>query len=65
MDRTVSAIIGAIQMRVRENLDGLGNFPKAEPFEHGVQVGTYRGLQEALSVIEKVLMDEEQAETRR
>lgn len=65
MDKTISKIIGAVQLRVREQLQGLGDYPKTEPFEHGVQVGNYQGLQAALDVIEKVLSDEENEEARR
>ena len=65
MDKTVSKIIGAIQMRVREQLQGLGDYPKSEPFEHGIQVGTYNGLQAAIQAIEQVLSDEETEEARR
>ncbi len=34
-------------------------FPKAEPFEHGVQVGIYSGLEQALNRIDEILQDEE------
>ena len=65
MDRTVQAIIGALQIRIREQLQSLGDFPKHEPFDHGVQVGTYQGLQAAINVIEQVLNDEANIEARR
>lgn len=65
MDQTVSKIIGAIQIKVREQLQSLGDFPKADPFEHGVQVGTYQGLDRAISVIEQVLTDVDEEDARR
>jgi hypothetical protein len=37
-------------------------FPKADPFEHGVQVGIYSGLLDALSIIDAVLSKDEEAE---
>jgi hypothetical protein len=65
MDRTVSAIIEALQFRLREELQGLGDFPKSDPFHHGVQVGIYQGLQMALNVIDRVLSDEIELDKRR
>lgn len=32
-------------------------FAKAEPFEHGVSVGEYRGLQKARQILEGVIKD--------
>jgi hypothetical protein len=65
MDRTVSAIIASLSVEIQRHLQGLGDYPQAEPFEHGVQVGTYRGLQLALDVVTKVLNDEAEADARR
>lgn len=65
MDKTIQAIIGALQIKIREQMQGLGDFPKAEPFEHGVSVGTYRGLDLAMRIIEQVLNDELEVEKRR
>mgnify|MGYP003338444031 CR=1 FL=1 len=65
MDKTINQIIGALQSRIRDQLQSLGDFPKAEQFDHGVQVGTYQGLQAAMDAIEQVLSDELEAETRR
>ena len=31
--------------------------PKADPFEHGVQVGVYRGLQAAIQRLEALIED--------
>jgi len=65
MDKTVSMIIGALSAELHIQLQGLGDFPKSEPFEHGVQVGTYRGLQAALDRVAKVLDDEAEEDKRR
>ena len=37
-------------------------FPKAEPFDHGVQVGKYQGLQLALELIDNILRDDNKKE---
>jgi hypothetical protein len=65
MEKTVAAIIGAIQAGTREHLQALGDYPKAEPFEHGIAVGTYRGLDLAIQIVEKVLNDEAEDDSRR
>lgn len=65
MDQTVQKIIGAIQFKVREHLQALGDYPKADPFHHGVAVGTYQGLDRAITIIEQVLNEEAEAELRR
>lgn len=65
MDRTVHNIIAALKDELSVQLSGLGDFPKSEPFEHGVQVGTYRGIQKALERIETVLNDIAEEDSRR
>ena len=65
MDIIIQKAIGALQIRIREQLQSLGDFPKVEPFEHGVQVGTYQGLQKSIDVLEQVLNDELDVDSRR
>lgn len=65
MDKTISAIIGTLKDAESEQLQSLGKLPKADPFEHGVEVGIYRGLQKALERLEYVLKDEAESEARR
>jgi hypothetical protein len=65
MDKTVSMIITALSADMHSQLQGLGDFPKSDKFEHGVQVGMYRGLQAALDRVAKVLDDEAEEEKRR
>ena len=65
MDKTLQKFIGAVQIRIREQQQGLGDFPKTDQFEHGTQVGVYRGLQESLHVLERVIEDEANEEARR
>ena len=65
MDKTIQQIIGALKSVSSETLHSLGDFPKPDPFEHGIAVGMYRGLNQALEVVEQVLNDEYQDELRR
>jgi hypothetical protein len=59
MDKTILSVITALRSEKQRILDSLGDMPKADQFEHGVQVGTYRGLKSALEVIDGVLEDRE------
>ena len=59
MDRTVLDIITALRSEKQVFLEAVGDFPRADPFEHGVQVGKYAGLKLALDVIDSVLKDQE------
>jgi hypothetical protein len=65
MDKTVHQIIQALSADLQDELRALGDFPKDQPFDHGLQVGTYRGLQKALACISAVLNDEAEEEVRR
>lgn len=65
MDRTVAAIIGALTAEKDAQLRGLGDFPKHEPFDHGVQIGVYRGLLITLDLIATVLNDQLEEDNRR
>lgn len=38
--------------------------PKSDPYEHGVQVGKYHGLKQALDLIEEVHKETEAAESK-
>ena len=37
-------------------------FPKADPFGHGVQVGKYQGLLEAVNVLEELISEQANAD---
>lgn len=51
MDSAVFKVLQKLKEQSTTQLKGLGDFPKADPFEHGVQVGTYRGLEQAISIL--------------
>jgi hypothetical protein len=59
MDRTVTNIISTLKAEQQVLLESTCDFPKADPFHHGLQVGEYRGIRKALEIIESVLNDEE------
>jgi len=65
MDKTVHMIIQVLSADMQDQLQALGDYPKSDPFEHGLQAGTYRGLQAALGRISAVLNDEAEEEVRR
>ena len=59
MDKTIHSTITAFRNEKQRILEALGDLPKSDPFEHGVSVGTYRGLKLALEIIDAVLEDRE------
>lgn len=58
MDKVVHGIITAFRDEQQKLLESIGDLPKSDPFEHGMQVGLYRGIKSALEIIEAVLNDE-------
>jgi len=58
MDRTVHSIITALRGDQQRILESLGNLPKSDQFDHGVQVGTYQGLRRAIEIVEGILDDQ-------
>lgn len=64
MDRTVANILTALKDERQKLLESLGDFPKKDPFDHGVQTGTYQGLTLALGIIGAVLADQEGADAK-
>ena len=58
MDRTVHSIITALRGDQQRILESLGNLPKSDQFDHGVQVGTYQGLRRAIEIVEEILDDQ-------
>ena len=62
-DRLIGNIIKGIKEQQSDISRGGMLYPKSEPFEHGVQVGTYQGLEIALQVLTGAL--DMEAETER
>ena len=64
-DSTVAKILTALKAQRQKQLEWLGDYPKPDAFEHGVQVGSYRGVGYALDTIEEILRDDREEEARR
>jgi len=64
-DQIIAAIIGALKEEQQVQLEALGKFPKSDPFEHGLSVGCYRGMADALNIVTAILRDEAEEEARR
>jgi len=65
VDKTIQRFLRELQSDIDGQLQALGDHPKENQFEHGVQVGVYRGLQQAMSTMKSVLSSEEQEEAQR
>lgn len=57
MDRVTAAILAELQKKEKEALLVLGDNPRSEQFEHGIQVGVYRAYGDAIAAVERVLDD--------
>jgi hypothetical protein len=65
MSKDVVKIMAGLREARQKFAEAAMEYPKADPFEHGVQVGTHRGLGVALDFIDAVLRDEQEDEARR
>lgn len=57
-DQFLSRYIGKLKSQMDELAHGAMNMPLKDLFEHGVIVGHYRGLQEALQLLEAEIEDD-------
>lgn len=64
MDPIVGRFIGEVKKTLAANAEDAMQFPRHEPFEHGVQVGTYQGLRLSLEILESILRDVTDEEKR-
>lgn len=64
MEKEVQRIIAKLKADAEVHLNALGDFPKADSFEHGIAVGVYRGLRRAIQHVEEVLSSEDEEEKR-
>ena len=62
MDKTTYQILTKIREELLIRAEATVQFPREEPFHHGVQVGVWQGLKLAHEIIESVLQDDEEAE---
>ena len=63
-DKVLNAILDGIKFEIEKQAHDSMQFPKAESFERGIQVGVYQGLRAALTAVENVLGAEEEAERK-
>lgn len=61
-DKLIGLIIAGLKDEIDRQAHDSLQFPKAEPFEHGLQAGIYQGLKLSLSIVENVLARDEEAE---
>lgn len=53
----IATFIGEAKKNLAEMAEGAMQFPKADPFEHGVQCGRHQGVQLALDILDNILRD--------
>lgn len=57
MTNVISALIGQIKTRQAEIAVSNMKRPSADPMTHGVEAGKWQGLQEALDMLESIILD--------
>jgi hypothetical protein len=58
----IQALLSAIKGQQAEIAESAMMTPRAEPFAHGMQVGVYQGLQQALETLNAILRDDYEKE---
>lgn len=61
-DPFLAQFIGVLKDKLNDLAHGAMDVPCKDPFEHGVFVGTYRGVQEALQLLENTIEEEDEKE---
>lgn len=56
-DKLVGRFISELKLKQEQQAHTAMQFPKSDVFEHGVQVGVYRGLDFALDLLNDILSD--------
>lgn len=64
MDPIIGRFIGEVKKTLAETAEDSMMYPKGEAFEHGVQVGVYRGMVNALAILDGLLADADDKEAR-
>lgn len=60
--RFIEKYISDLKEKIDETAHGSMEHPAKDPFDHGVFVGVYRGLTEALSMLEAQFEEEDKKE---
>jgi hypothetical protein len=61
-DPTVARFIVEARQALAQIAENAMRFPKADPFEHGSQVGRYQGLDFALEIMNDILRGDDEKE---
>jgi hypothetical protein len=61
-DRAIAEFVKEAKEALVEIAEGAMQFPRSEPFLHGVEVGKYQGLRFALGILENILSDVKEKE---
>jgi len=64
MERTLHRLKLALLEELVSQAENGMLYPKADPFDHGVQAGRYQGVKQALDILDKIDLDQEEAEAR-
>lgn len=64
MDPIVGRFIGEVKKTLAQNAEDSMQFPKADPFGHGTQVGQHQGLRLSLEILESIMRDTNEEEKR-
>jgi hypothetical protein len=59
----VKAMVGLREAR-QKYAEAAMDYPKADPFDHGIQVGNYRGLGVAIEFLDALIRDAQEEEAR-
>ena len=64
-DRLINKFIGEVKHAQTELAADAMEFPKQTPFEHGAQCGAYQGLKLALDILESIIQDTHEADSKK
>jgi hypothetical protein len=63
-DKVLSAILNVLKQNIEDQAHNSMMYPKLDNFERGVQCGVYKGLQQALMLIDNVLTQDDEIERK-
>jgi hypothetical protein len=63
-DKVLSAILDALKQDIEDTAHSSMAYPKLDNFERGIQCGVYKGLQQALTLIDNILTRDDEVERK-
>lgn len=63
-DKVLSAILNALKQDIEDQAHNSMMYPKLENFERGIQCGVYKGLQQALTLVDNILAQDDEVERK-